>query len=45
MATRPDVAAGIVNGWVGTYGNGDMKQITNDIVEILRICHEYLTPE
>jgi hypothetical protein len=41
MATKYEQAAGIVESWVGTYGNADMKNITDDVVEILRICHEY----
>jgi hypothetical protein len=45
MSTKYEQAAGIVETWVGTYGNTDMKNIADDVVEILRICHEYRTPE
>jgi hypothetical protein len=45
MASKYEQAAGIVETWVGTYGNADMKNISDDIVEILRICHEYRTQE
>jgi hypothetical protein len=44
MATKYEQAAGIVQAWVGTYGNADMKNIADDVVEILRICHEFRTP-
>lgn len=45
MASKQERAAGIVQSWIGMNGNSDMKQISDDIVGILSICHDYLTPE
>ncbi|WIA98038.1 hypothetical protein [Curtobacterium sp. MCBA15_004] len=45
MSTIYEHSAGLVKNWVGTYGNSDMQQISDDLVEVLRICHEYRKPD
>lgn len=41
MSSKQEQAAGQVKAWVETYGGRDVNDVAEDIIEILRICHDY----